>query len=61
MNKQEKRVRRARRTRAKIKKLGVVRFCVHRSLSHIYVQLISSFDSKVLATASTLEREVRKK
>ena len=60
MNKKEKRVRRMRRTRAKIKELGAVRFCVYRSLNHIYVQLISPFDSKVLAAASTLEKEVRK-
>lgn len=60
MNKQKKRIRRAYRTRAKIKKLGVVRFCVHRSLNHIYAQLISPINSKVLAVASTLEKEVRK-
>lgn len=59
MDKQEKRIRRSRRTRAKIKELGVVRLCVHRSLNHIYAQLISPGDSKVLVCASTLEKEVR--
>ncbi|MBW5802535.1 50S ribosomal protein L18 [Coxiella endosymbiont of Ornithodoros amblus] len=61
MNKQEKRIRRARRTRAKIKELGAVRLCVHRSLNHICAQLISSRDSQVLVCASTLEKEVRSK
>ncbi|WP_042525535.1 50S ribosomal protein L18 [Coxiella burnetii] len=59
MDKQEKRIRRARRTRAKIKEFGAVRLCVHRSLNHIYAQLISPRDSKVLVCASTLEKEVR--
>ena len=60
MGKREERLRRARRTRAKIKGLDVVRLCVYRSLNHIYAQLIySSRDSKVLAAASTVEKEVK--
>lgn len=58
MDKRKKQLRRARRTRAKIKELGMVRLCVHRSLNHIYAQIISS-DANVLAAASTLEKEVR--
>lgn len=42
MDKRKKQLRRARRTRAKIKELGMVRLCVHRSLNHIYAQIISS-------------------
>lgn len=57
INKRKKQ-RRARRTRIKIKELGMVRLSVHRSLNHIYVQLISS-DTNILATASTLEKETR--
>lgn len=58
MDKRTKQLRRARRTRAKIKELGMVRLCVYRSLNNIYAQIISS-DANVLAAASTLEREVR--
>ncbi|PMB54813.1 50S ribosomal protein L18 [Coxiella endosymbiont of Rhipicephalus microplus] len=58
MDKRKKQLRRACRTRAKIKELGVVRLCVHRSLNHIYAQLISS-EASILAAASTLEKEVR--
>lgn len=59
MGKREERLRRARRTRAKIKGLDMVRLCVYRSLNHIYAQLIYSCDSKVLAAASTVEKEVK--
>ena len=59
MGKREGRLRRARRTRAKIKRLDMVRLCVYRSLNHIYAQLICSRDSKVLAAASTVEKEVK--
>ena len=58
MDKRKKQLRRARRTRAKIKELGMIRLCVHRSLNHIYAQLISP-DGNVLAAASTLEKELR--
>lgn len=58
MTDNRKKRRRARRTRVKIKELGIVRLCVHRSLNHIYVQLISP-DANILAAASTLEQETR--
>lgn len=47
------RLRRARRTRAKISELKVNRLCVYRSPRHIYAQIISP-DHKVLASASSL-------
>ena len=59
MDKKESRLRRARQTRAKIAELKVNRLAVHRSNSHIYASIISP-DAKVLASASTLEAEVRK-
>lgn len=59
MGKQKERLRRAYRTRAKIKGLGVVRLCIYRSLNHIYAQLIYPRDSKVLVAASTVEKEVK--
>jgi large subunit ribosomal protein L18 len=58
-DKNEARVRRARQTRLKIREIGAVRLTVHRTNSHIYAQLTSSDGDKVLASASTLEKEVR--
>jgi large subunit ribosomal protein L18 len=55
----QQRLRRARQTRAKIMELAVVRLTVHRSNSHIYAQVIDPSGAKVLASASTIEPEVR--
>ncbi|CEN55309.1 50S ribosomal protein L18 [Candidatus Methylopumilus turicensis] len=60
MNNVNSRLRRARKTRAKIAELKVTRLCVHRSNGHIYAQIIAETGDKVLASASTLEAEVRK-
>lgn len=57
MNKRKQRLRRAVKTRAHIKRLGVARLSVHRTLKHIYAQLISPC-GKVLASASTLEKSL---
>ncbi|MBS0510262.1 MAG: 50S ribosomal protein L18 [Proteobacteria bacterium] len=59
MNKKETRLRRARKTRAKLAELKAVRLAVFRSNCHIYAQVISGCGSRVLAAASTLEPEVR--
>lgn len=61
MNKQASRTRRARRARAKIQELNIVRLCVYRSLNHIYAQLISPCNTQVLAAASTAEKPLRAK
>jgi len=53
------RLRRARQTRLKIREVGAVRLTVHRTNTHIYAQLISASGDKVLATASSVEKEVR--
>jgi large subunit ribosomal protein L18 len=58
-DKNEQRLRRARKTRAKIAELRAVRLTVHRSNSHIYAQVIDPDGAKVLAAASTAEPEVR--
>ena len=58
-DKNEARVRRARQTRLKIREIGAVRLTVHRTNSHIYAQITSSAGEKVLASASTLEKDVR--
>ncbi|WP_291994213.1 50S ribosomal protein L18 [Candidatus Accumulibacter sp. ACC003] len=60
MDKKQARLRRARKTRAKIAELKSVRLLAHRSNCHIYAQVISACGSTVLAAASTLEPEVRK-
>ena len=59
MDKHATRLRRARKTSARIADLKVVRLCVFRTNSHIYAQVISAEGDKVLASASTLEAEVR--
>jgi large subunit ribosomal protein L18 len=58
--KNDARQRRARKTRAKIADQKAVRLAVRRSNLHIYAQVISACGSKVLASASTVEAEVRK-
>jgi large subunit ribosomal protein L18 len=60
IDKNQARLRRARKTRAKIAELKSVRLSVHRTNSHIYAQVFSSCGSKVLAAASSLEPDVRK-
>ena len=53
--KKEKRLRRARRTRMKLRELNMPRLCVFRSGRHIYAQITSPDGARVLASASTLE------
>jgi large subunit ribosomal protein L18 len=60
LNKNEARQRRARKTRARIAEQKTVRLAIHRTNLHIYAQVISVDGGKVLASASTLEAEVRK-
>ena len=57
--KKETRLRRARKARLKMRELEVVRLCVYRSSQHIYAQVISADGGKVLASASTLDKELR--
>jgi large subunit ribosomal protein L18 len=59
IHKTSPRLRRARRSRAKIAELKAVRLTVHRTNSHIYAQIIDTGGARVLASASTLEPEVR--
>lgn len=59
MEKKIARLRRAKTTRSHIRELGAVRLSVSRTGQHIYAQLFTSDGSKVLASASTLESEVR--
>ncbi len=60
LDKKQNRLRRARRGRAKIRELEATRLSIHRTPRHIYAQVIGEGGAKVLASASTLEAEVRK-
>ena len=59
MNKRLARIRRGKRTRMKMRELGVNRLSVYRSSRHIYAQIISGEDNTVLASASTVEKLMR--
>ena len=59
LTRKEQRLRRSRQTRARIAELRVARLTVFRSNLHIYASVISEAGDKVLATASTAEKEVR--
>jgi large subunit ribosomal protein L18 len=58
MSKKVQRLRRAVRTRAKIRELKVLRLSVHRTAQHIYAQIFDA-ESKVLVAASTVQKTVR--
>lgn len=57
--KQQARLRRARRGRARIRELAVFRLSVHRTPRHIYAQVIAPEGDRVLASASTLDKDLR--
>ena len=61
IDKNPARLRRARQTRLKIREIGAVRLTVHRTNGDIYAQITSSSGDKVLASASSLEKEMRAK
>jgi large subunit ribosomal protein L18 len=60
MDKKTTRLRRARRGRTQIREQGAIRLCVHRTPRHIYAQIISPEGNQVMASASTLDGDVRK-
>jgi large subunit ribosomal protein L18 len=60
MNKKSARTRRARQTRIRIAQQRATRLVVSRSNAHIYAQIVAPEGDRVLASASTLESEVRK-
>jgi len=59
ISKNDSRLRRARQTRIRIRNNGAVRLTVHRSNGHIYAQITSPEGDKVIASASSLEKELR--
>ena len=59
MDKKSARQRRARKTRARIREQFVHRLCVNRTPRHIYAQIISPDGDKILASASTVQSDVK--
>ncbi|MEN9419243.1 MAG: hypothetical protein RI988_2863 [Pseudomonadota bacterium] len=59
LNKKEQRLRRARQTRVRIALQRVARLTVFRSNQHIYASVVSEDGAKVVASASTAEKDVR--
>jgi len=57
--KKQSRIRRAQRARLHIRELGANRLTVHRTPRHMYAQVISATGSQVLASASTLDENLR--
>lgn len=57
--KRESRLRRARRSRSKIRELRINRLSIHRTPRHIYAQVIAPEGDRVLASASTLDQTLR--
>ena len=58
MDKKIARLRRSRRTRMKIRELRIDRLCIHRTPRHIYAQVIAASGDKVLAAASTVQKDI---
>ena len=61
IDKNPARLRRARQTRLKIREIGAVRLTVHRTNFHIYAQITSPTGDKILAAASSQEKDLRAK
>ena len=59
--KNESRLRRAKKTRMRIKSQNLPRLTVFKSSQHIYAQIIDSSGSKVLAATSTLDKSIKSK
>ena len=59
MEKKTARLRRAKKTRAHIRRLGMPRLTVYRSGRHIYAQVIAAEGGSVLAAASTVQKDLR--
>ena len=59
MNKKQARIRRATKSRSKMKELGANRLVINRTPRHIYAQVISADGGKVLASASSVEKDIK--
>jgi large subunit ribosomal protein L18 len=56
MNKKESR---ATKSRKRIREVEAIRLCIHRTPRHIYAQIISIDGNKTIASASTVEKELK--
>jgi large subunit ribosomal protein L18 len=59
ITKKARRLRRALKSRAHIRDLAVARLSVHRTPQHIYAQVTDALGAKMIAAASTVQKEVR--
>ncbi len=59
MSKKTERLRRAKKARARIKQLGANRLTVHKTSRHVYAQIIAPNGSEVLASASSLDKDLK--
>lgn len=59
MNTKQSRMRRSRKTRAKIAAVKAIRLAVNRTNTHIYAQIISADGGTVLASASSNDKDLR--
>ena len=59
VNKRQARVRRSRQTRVRIALQNAIRLTVHRSNVHMYAQVIDATGSRVIASASTLDADIK--
>jgi large subunit ribosomal protein L18 len=59
VTKKHRRLRRALKARAHIRGLGVARLSVHRTPNHIYAQVTDPLGTRVIASASTVQKAVR--
>ena len=57
--KKQSRMRRARRSRMHMREMGATRLTVYRTPRHIYAQVLTPDGARVLASASTVEKELR--
>ncbi len=61
MNRKQARLRRSKKARARIRLFGVNRLCVHKTPRHIYAQIVSTDNQKIVTSASTVDKELRDK
>lgn len=59
MDKKTSRMKRALKLRSKIKKFDVNRLTIHRTSQHIYAQVLSVDGKSTLASASTVQVEIK--
>ncbi len=59
MDKKQSRLKRALKQRCKIKSLGATRLTIHKTSKHIYAQVISGDGNTTVASASTVQSDVK--